>query len=153
MQSGDVLNMDMAASYGGYSADLTRTVPVNGRYSPEQREIYQIVYDAQQAGERQVKAGAPVKASSDSATAVITAGLARLGLIESADAKIAPAVRKYANIGVRIEDDYIVTAAGFDRITSGAPREMDEIEREMAVRAPLTGRDSALIEAHKRIRP
>lgn len=136
-----------------HNADLTRTVPVNGRYSPEQREIYQIVYDAQQAGERQVKAGAPVKASSDSATAVITAGLARLGLIESADAKIAPAVRKYANIGVRIEDDYIVTAAGFDRITSGAPREMDEIEREMAVRAPLPGRDSALIEAHKTIRP
>ena len=68
-------------------------------------------------------------------------------------AKIAAAVRKYANIGVRIEDDYIVTAAGFDRITSGAPREMDEIEREMAVRAPLTGRDSALVEAHKRIRP
>ncbi|HEY5439843.1 MAG TPA: aminopeptidase P N-terminal domain-containing protein [Gemmatimonadaceae bacterium] len=228
MQSGDVLNMDMAASYGGYSADLTRTVPVNGRYSPEQREIYQIVYDAQQAGERQVKAGAPVKASSDSATAVIKAGLARLGLIESADAKIdgcaggdscfqyrlyymhalshpigldvhdvdqlsktghygvgsaftiepgiyvrentldiiphtprnaqllakiAPAVRKYANIGVRIEDDYIVTAAGFDRITSGAPREMDEIEREMAVRAPLAGRDSTLIESYKKIRP
>ena len=228
MQSGDVLNMDMAASYGGYSADLTRTVPVNGRYSPEQREIYQIVYDAQQAGERQVKAGAPVKASSDSATAVITVGLARLGLIESADAKIdgctggdscfqyrlyymhalshpigldvhdvdqlsktghygvgsaftiepgiyvrentldiiphtprnaqllariVPAVRKYANIGVRIEDDYIVTAAGFDRITSGAPREMDEIEREMAVRAPLAGRDSTLIESYKKIRP
>ncbi len=228
MQSGDVLNMDMAASYGGYSADLTRTVPVNGRYSPEQREIYQIVYDAQQAGERQVKAGAPVKASSDSATAVIKAGLARLGLIESADtkidgctggdscfqyrlyymhalshpigldvhdvdqmgttghyvvgsaftiepgiyvrentldiiphtprnapllAKIAPAVRKYANIGVRIEDDYIVTAAGFDRITSGTPREMDEIEREMAVRAPIAGRDSALIESYKKIRP
>src|ERR1019366_10634644 len=55
MQPGEVVNMDMAASYGGYSADLTRTVPVNGRYLPEQREIYQIVYDAQQGGERQGK--------------------------------------------------------------------------------------------------
>src|ERR1019366_9965307 len=38
MQPGEVVNMDLAASYGGYAADLTRTVPVNGRYSPEQRE-------------------------------------------------------------------------------------------------------------------
>ena len=68
-------------------------------------------------------------------------------------AKIAPAVKKYANIGVRIEDDYIVTAAGFDRITAGAPREMDEIEREMARHVAPVGRDSALIESYRKIRP
>ena len=228
MQSGDVLNMDMAASYGGYAADLTRTVPVNGRYSTEQRDVYQIVGDAQQAGERQVKAGGPVRASSDSATEVIKQGLARLGLIESPDARIdgceeggacfqyrlyymhalshpiglevhdvdqssatgrygigsvftiepgiyvrentldliphtpknarllatiAPAVRKYANIGVRIEDDYIVTASGFERITSGAPREMDAIEAEMARHVTPAGRDSVMVEGYKKIRP
>jgi Xaa-Pro aminopeptidase len=228
MRAGDVVNMDMAASYGGYSADLTRTVPVSGRYSPEQREIYQIVYDAQAAGERQVRAGGTVKASSDSATAVIKAGLARLGLIESPDAridgceegdgcfqyrlyymhalshpigldvhdvdqwsrsgryglgsvftiepgiyvrentleiiphtarnerlltKIAPAVKKYANIGVRIEDDYIVTASGFERITAGAPREMEAIEAEMATHLTPAGRDSAMVESYGRIRP
>ena len=68
-------------------------------------------------------------------------------------AKIAPAVRKYANIGVRIEDDYIVTASGFERITAGAPREMDAIEAEMAKHATPIGRDSALIESYRRIRP
>lgn len=228
MKAGDVVSMDMAASYAGYAADLTRTVPVSGKFSPEQREIYQIVYDAQQAGERQVRTGAPVRASSDSATAVIKAGLARLGLIESADARIdgcddgdgcfqyrlyymhalshpigldvhdvdqwyqtgrygpgsaftiepgiyvrentldiiphtpknekllariAPAVKKYANIGVRIEDDYIATASGFERITSGAPREIDAIEAEMAKHVTPAGRDSALIESFRKLRP
>ena len=68
-------------------------------------------------------------------------------------ATIAPAVRKYANIGVRIEDDYIATADGFERITSGAPREMDAIEREMARHVTPAGRDSAMVEAYRKIRP
>jgi hypothetical protein len=54
---------------------------------------------------------------------------------------------------VRIEDDYIVTAAGFDRITEGAPREMDEIEREMARHVAPVGRDSALVESYRKRRP
>ena len=68
-------------------------------------------------------------------------------------ATIAPAVRKYANIGVRIEDDYIATATGFERITAGAPREMDAIEREMARHVTPAGRDSALVERYRKIRP
>jgi Xaa-Pro aminopeptidase len=67
--------------------------------------------------------------------------------------KIAPAVKKYANIGVRIEDDYIVTASGFERITAGAPREMEAIEAEMATHLTPAGRDSAMVESYGRIRP
>ena len=62
-------------------------------------------------------------------------------------------MKKYANIGVRIEDDYIATPTGFERITSGAPREMDAIEAEMAKHVVPAGRDSALIESYRRVRP
>ena len=55
MQAGEVVNMDMSAFYGGYSADITRTVPVSGKFSAEQRTIYEIVLAAQKAAERQIK--------------------------------------------------------------------------------------------------
>jgi hypothetical protein len=54
---------------------------------------------------------------------------------------------------VRIEDDYIVTADGFERITAGAPREIDEIEREMAKRSGPAVRDPAVVDAYKKVRP
>jgi Xaa-Pro aminopeptidase len=204
MQSGDLVVMDVGASYRGYAGDVTRTAPVNGRYTTEQRAIYQVVRDAQAAAERQATLDAPARRMSDSATAVLAAGLARLGLIESADAtyecgtdrvcaqyalyymhglghgiglevhdpeqfyftgrvavgsaftiepglyvrasvaaivpdtprnrvmlgKIGAAVKKYANIGVRIEDDYVATSSGVRRI-SNAPREANEIEAIM----------------------
>ena len=208
IQAGDVVVMDIGASYRGYAADVTRTVPANGRYSPEQREVYQIVRDAQAAAERQAKPGVAAHLMSDSANVVIAAGLARLGLIESPSAtfdyqqdgitqqvpqyalyymhglghgiglevhdpdqyyyrpgliaegsaftiepgiyvrenlletlpdtprnralaaKIRPAVQRYRNIGVRIEDDYIVTDTGVEWI-SRAPREIAEIEALM----------------------
>lgn len=209
----DVVVMDIGASYKGYAADVTRTVPANGVYSPEQRQIYQIVRDAQAAAERQAKPGVSVRAMNDSANAVIAAGLSRLGLIESAEAtfdsrsggvtrqlpqyrmyymhglghgiglevhdpdqyyfgpgliaegsaftiepgiyvrgnlletlpdtpknraliaKIRPAFDRYRNIGVRIEDDYIVTDHGLEWI-SRAPREIGEIEALMRKATP-----------------
>lgn len=204
IQKGDVVVMDIGASYQGYAADVTRTVPANGTFSPEQRQVYQIVRDAQAAAERQAKLGARAQLMSDSADAVIAAGLARLGLIESPDAtfessrggqqpqfrlyymhglghgiglevhdpdqfyftgtigegsaftiepgiyvrenlletipdtpknramiaRIRPAVERYKNIGVRIEDDYIATDKGVQWI-SRAPREIAEIEALM----------------------
>jgi Xaa-Pro aminopeptidase len=230
MKAGEMLNMDMAAYYAGYAADLTRTVPVSGKFTPEQKDIYRIVYDAQQAAERQVKVGNASNMPSDSAVAVLKAGLTRVGLIESPEAtydcgpadaprkcrqyqlfymhglshgigldvhdpdqysqlrkfelgsvftiepglyvrantveiipdvpanaqvrsKIADAVRKYANIGVRIEDDYIVTPDGFERITAGAPREIEEIEREMAKRTGPAVRDAGVVDGYKKVRP
>jgi Xaa-Pro aminopeptidase len=83
IQRGDVVVMDVGASYKGYAADVTRTIPASGVYSPEQRAIYQIVRDAQAAAERQAKLGAAAHLMSDSATAVLAQGLTRLGLIES----------------------------------------------------------------------
>jgi Xaa-Pro aminopeptidase len=207
MNDGDVVVMDIGASYRGYSADVTRTIPVNGIFSPAQRDIYQAVRDAQAAAERQVKLGALAKPVVDSANASLNASLAKLGLIEAPGAtydcgpdlkrqcpqlglfymhglghgigldvhdpgtsggmpgnfaagdaftiepgvyvranvldvipdsprnrqlkqKISTAVAKYRNIGVRIEDDYIVTEQGVEWV-SRAPREIAEIEKLM----------------------
>ncbi|MHB1311786.1 MAG: aminopeptidase P N-terminal domain-containing protein [Gemmatimonadaceae bacterium] len=229
MHDGEVLNMDMAAYYGGYSADITRTVPVNGKFSAAQRDIYSIVQAAQAAAERQVRPGVRFAQLNDSALTVLKSGLARVGLIESPDAtydcgaggrtarcpqyrlyymhglghpigldvhdvdvstfgplepgsvftiepgiyvrantvdlvpdspanaafkaKIAAAVKRYASIGVRIEDDYEVTATGVNRLTAAAPRDMDEIEREMAKTGGPAPRDAAQVEAYKKLKP
>jgi len=229
MQDGEVITMDMAAYYGGYSADITRTVPVNGKFSPAQRDVYSVVLAAQVAAERQIRPGVRFAVLNDSALGVIKHGLARLGLTESADAtyecgspapggrcpqwrlyymhglghpigldvhdvdvyaqgalaegsvftiepgvyvrantvdvipdvpansalraKLSSLVPKYANIGVRIEDDYIVTSAGHDRITADVPRELDAIEREMALPAGPAPRNVKQVEAYKRLKP
>jgi Xaa-Pro aminopeptidase len=83
MQDGELILIDAATSYDHYSADVTRTFPVNGRFTPAQREIYQLVRDAQEAFVRQIQPGATVRTASDSGRAVINQGLVRLGLIES----------------------------------------------------------------------
>jgi Xaa-Pro aminopeptidase len=90
MNAGDVVVMDVGASYKGYAADVTRTVPVSGRFTAEHRAIYQLVRDAQAAAERAARPGAPWQAWRDSARAVEARGLARLGLIESANATFDP---------------------------------------------------------------
>ncbi len=90
MQDGELLLVDAATAFQGYSADVTRTYPVNGRFSPAQRELYQMVRDAQEAFVRQIKPGVPYGVASDSGQSVVTRGLVRLGLIESADATFDP---------------------------------------------------------------
>jgi Xaa-Pro aminopeptidase len=60
MNDGEVLLIDAGASYGGYAADVTRTLPVNGRFSPEQRAIYEVVLAAQKAAESEVRPGRDV---------------------------------------------------------------------------------------------
>jgi Xaa-Pro aminopeptidase len=90
MAAGDVVVMDVGAAYHGYAADVTRTIPVSGRFTPEQRAIYQLVRDAQAAAERVARPGASWQAWRDSARAVEARGLARLGLIESANATFDP---------------------------------------------------------------
>jgi len=229
MRDGEVVTMDMATYYGGYSADITRTVPVNGKFSAAQRDVYGIVLAAQMAAERQVRPGVKFAVLNDSALAVIKSGLARLGLTESPDAtydcgavardgrcpqwrlyymhglghpigldvhdvdaytkdalavgsvftiepgvyvrantvdiipdtpgnaalraRLAPAVTRYANIGVRIEDDYVVTTTGSDRISAAVPRDIDAVEREMALPARPSPRDAARVEAYKKLKP
>ena len=90
MRDGELLLVDAATSYNHYSADVTRTFPVNGRFTPEQREVYQIVRDAQEAFVRQIKPGVSSQTADDSGRAVVTKGLVRLGLIEGADATFDP---------------------------------------------------------------
>jgi Xaa-Pro aminopeptidase len=88
MQPGEVVVVDAGAEYAGYAADVTRTLPVSGTYTPEQRSIYQLTRDAQAAAERNSKAGMSLKAARDSATAVTAKGLAALGIIESDTASV-----------------------------------------------------------------
>jgi Xaa-Pro aminopeptidase len=90
MRDGELLLIDAATSFDHYSADVTRTLPVNGSFSPEQREIYQIVREAQEAFVRQIKPGVGFVVANDSGKAVVTKGLLRLGLITAADGTIDP---------------------------------------------------------------
>jgi len=87
---GEVVVIDAGAEYRGYSADVTRTLPVSGTYTAEQRAIYQLVRDAQAAAEQGSKPGMSMLAAHDSSLEVRARGLAKLGLIESADATFDP---------------------------------------------------------------
>jgi Xaa-Pro aminopeptidase len=90
VKPGDLVVMDAAGEYHGYAADITRTIPVSGTYTAEQRQIYQLVRAAQDVAERNSKAGASPRVAQDSSVIVRAAGLARLGLIESTDATFDP---------------------------------------------------------------
>ena len=191
---GNLLLMDVGAEYDHQTADVTRTFPVNGKFSKEQAEIYQIVYDAQEAAAKAAKPGATMADLSNAANIVMKDGLFRLGLITDKNsqqyriwymhglghwlgmnvhdvgdyakplqpgmtytnepgiyirkdalnylpdtpqsktfiAKVRPAFEKYKNIGVRIEDDMLITPTGVEWMTKQLPRKMDEIESFMA---------------------
>jgi Xaa-Pro aminopeptidase len=90
MAAGDVVVMDVGAYYKGYAADVTRTIPVSGKFTAEQRAVYQLVRDAQAAAEKVARPGASWQAWRDTARAVEARGLAKLGLIESPDATFDP---------------------------------------------------------------
>ena len=220
MNAGEMLVMDIGASYRGYSADVTRSVPVSGTFTANQRAIYQIVRDAQAAAEAAATPGVPKQTLATAASRTLAEGLAKLGLIESPNAtyecgtadrrctqlslyymhglghdigldvhdpstptvavgsvftiepgiyvrantvdiipdtpanralreKLRPVVDRYRNIGVRIEDDYIVTDQGLEWV-SRAPREIAEIEALM--KGPFTGpalRDPVKVEWYR----
>lgn len=159
---GDLIVMDIGANVLGYCADVTRTVPVSGRFTPRQREIYEIVLEAQAAGIAAVKPGATIGQVHRAAYNVIAKkGYARyffhgtshwLGL-ETHDV---PAARRGAGfkpgmvltvepgiyiaaeeLGVRIEDDVVVTEDGCEVMSKRAPRSVEEIEALMARRGGL----------------
>jgi Xaa-Pro aminopeptidase len=89
-RAGDLVVMDAAAEYHGYAADITRTIPVSGTFTPEQKQIYQLVRDALAVAERNAKPGTPSRLGQDSSVIVRTRGLAALGLIEAEDAMFDP---------------------------------------------------------------
>ncbi len=84
-QDGDFIEMDMGSEYHGYSADVTRSFPVNGHFTPEQKAIYDIVYEAQDSGIEAARIGNDFKAPHQAAVSVIQKGLLRLGIIKNAD--------------------------------------------------------------------
>ena len=159
MQSGDLVVVDIGAEYSGYAADITRTYPVNGRFSDRQREIYQIVLDAQKAALQRVRPGVSVNGPGgvhEAAREYIdgqgygeyfihgtshylglyvhdVGGYSRPlepGMILTVEPGI---YLPEEGLGVRIEDDVLVTADGYE-LLSTFPREVAEIEALMAER-------------------
>lgn len=84
---GDLVLMDLGAEYHGYTADVTRTIPANGTYSPEQKAIYDLVYKAQEAGIEATIIGNTLRSPDQVARKIINKGLAELGIISSPKAK------------------------------------------------------------------
>jgi len=170
MEAGDVLLIDAAASYGGYAADVTRTFPVSGRFTQEQRDIYEIVLAAQRAAAAQIRPGATWRELNEAANTELANGLARLGLIESPDATYEPAPGRSApqlrlwymhglghGVGLAVHDPDISNTAGGFR-----PGSAVTIEPGLYIRAdafdylPDTPKNRAMIErlrpAHERYR-
>ncbi|PKA99563.1 aminopeptidase P [Flavobacteriaceae bacterium MAR_2009_75] len=77
----ELVLMDLGAEYRGYTADVTRTIPANGKFSKEQKQIYDIVYEAQEAGIKASVVGAPFQAPGRVASRIVTEGLMKLGVI------------------------------------------------------------------------
>jgi Xaa-Pro aminopeptidase len=187
---GDLLLVDAGCEYEYYASDITRTWPVNGRFTPAQREIYRIVLEAQLAAIAEVRPGNHWNAPHDAAVGVVTRGLVQAGLLKGkvsslvkegayrkffmhrtghwlgmdvhdvGDYKVGdewrvlepgmvmtvePGIyipagmkgvpKRYANIGVRIEDDVAVTRDGHEVLTGDVPKAPDEIEALMAAAA------------------
>jgi Xaa-Pro aminopeptidase len=86
MEAGDVVVVDIGAAYGGYAADITRTFPVSGRFTQEQRDIYQLVRNAQEAAAAIARPGVTGFQLSQVVRDVLARGLTQLGLIEGPNA-------------------------------------------------------------------
>lgn len=170
MNSGDLLLSDCAAEYHGYSADITRTIPVSGKFSPEQKIIYELVLEAQDSAFLQCKPGKLFTDPHAAALRVITNGLMKLSIVTNASEvrtyfphgtshhlgldvhdmgsrgpletgavfTVEPGIyippgskcdRKWWSIGIRIEDDVLITADEYKNLSAGAPRTVAEIEK------------------------
>ncbi|MCE7996715.1 MAG: aminopeptidase P family protein [Roseivirga sp.] len=87
IESKEMVLMDLGAEYHGYTADVTRTIPVDGKFSPEEKAIYDLVYKAQEEAIQMIKPGVTFQEIGAHAKNVINEGLAELGIIESKDAR------------------------------------------------------------------
>lgn len=83
IEDGELILMDLGAEYHGYTADVTRTIPVNGTFSPEQKIIYDLVYEAQEAARVICKEGTTFESLTLATQQVVHSGLVELGLFES----------------------------------------------------------------------
>jgi Xaa-Pro aminopeptidase len=183
LNEGDLLLIDAGAEYQGYASDITRTFPVSGRFKPAQRELYELVLEAQYAAIDQVRLGNHWNDPHDAAVRVITRGLVKLGLLSGRTPRlirdgeyrrfymhrtghwlgldvhdvgdyrvgeqwrllepgmvltVEPGIyipahskgvpRRWWDIGIRIEDDVLVTRDGPQVLTQALEKEPDEIE-------------------------
>jgi Xaa-Pro aminopeptidase len=185
LRDGQLLLIDAGCELDGYASDITRTFPVNGRFSKPQRELYELVLAAQHAAIREVKPGAHWNEGHDAAVKVLAQGFIDLGLLEGSLGEVieseaykkfymhrtghwlgldvhdagdykrdgewrelvpgmvltvepgcyvrpGPGVpERYAGIGIRIEDDALVTDSGCEIITAAAPKTVADIEALM----------------------
>ena len=186
-KDGDLVLVDAGAEYRNYAADITRTFPVNGRFTKEQRALHDLVASAQAAALEQARAGVPYEAGHEAAVRTLTEGLLRLGLLKGSLEKnlaggqykrfyrhktghwlgldvhdvgdyridgesrllepgmvftiepglyVAPddtsVAAKWRGIGIRIEDDVLVTKDSHKVLTGKLARSADEIEALMA---------------------
>ena len=182
----ELVLIDAGAEYQGYAADITRTFPVNGKFTAAQREIYDVVLAAQEAAMAKVKPGNHWNDPHDEAVKTLTRGMVEIGLLKGKPAELIKqgkylkyymhrtghwlgmdvhdvgdykvddnwrllepgmvltvepglyikggtrGAKRWWNIGVRIEDDLVVTRDGHELLTKGLPRTADEIEAVMA---------------------
>ncbi|HEX8832018.1 MAG TPA: aminopeptidase P N-terminal domain-containing protein [Longimicrobium sp.] len=183
LEDGDLVLIDAGAALGLYCSDITRTFPANGRFTPAQREVYEVVLAAEEAAIAAIRPGAPFTAIHEAARRILVQGMIDFGLVAGTVDEVIEArahqrffmhqtshflgldvhdVGAYANadgtpvalepgmvltvepglyipaaddvperyrgIGVRIEDDVIVTPAGHEVITRAVPVDPDEIE-------------------------
>jgi Xaa-Pro aminopeptidase len=187
MKDGDLLLVDAGCEYECYASDITRTYPVGGRFSPEQRAVYEIVLEANEAAIAQVKPGNHWNDPHMAAVHVVTRGLVKLGLLKGRLSKleregayrrffmhrtghwlgmdvhdvgdykvgdewrvlepgmvmtVEPGIyipagtrgvpKRMGDIGIRIEDDVVVTRTGAEVLTSNAPKTVEAIEALMS---------------------
>jgi Xaa-Pro aminopeptidase len=187
LRDGELLLIDAGCEYECYASDITRTFPVNGRFNPAQRAVYEVVLEANRAAIAQVRPGNNWNQPHEAAVRVVTQGLVRLGLLRGRPSRleregayrrffmhrtghwlgmdvhdvgdyrigdewrvlepgmvltIEPGIyisgagrgipRQFRNIGIRIEDDVVVTREGAEVLTQAAPKDADAIEALMA---------------------
>jgi Xaa-Pro aminopeptidase len=168
IEDGDLVLMDVGGQYSGYASDITRTIPANGKFTPRQREIYEIVLGAQNAAMAALKPGMTL-GGKDATTSlqkiamdyIDSHGMDKEGrslgryyihglshhvglnvhdpsgpsrpLEPGMVITIEPGIYiPEENLGVRIEDDVLITATGYKQLTARLPRSPDEIEKIMA---------------------
>jgi Xaa-Pro aminopeptidase len=187
LRDGDLLLIDAGCEYDFYTADVTRTLPINGRFSPAQKRCYELVLAAQEEGIASARPGATINLIHDRCVEVLTQGMVDLGLLPgpaadriadqtyrkfymhrtshwlgmdvhdvgaynrdgkarplepgmvltiepglyiASDAAEVPA--EYRGIGIRIEDDILITDTGCEILTAAAPKAVAEVERACA---------------------
>jgi Xaa-Pro aminopeptidase len=169
IEDGDIVLLDVAGQYSGYASDITRTIPASGKFTPRQREIYEIVLGAQNAAMEALKPGMTLGGPASTSLQKIAMdyidshgkdkegrslgryyihGLSHHVGLDVHDPSgpsrplepgmvitIEPGIYiPEENLGVRIEDDVLITPTGYKQLTARLPRSPDEIEKIMAAK-------------------